>query len=122
MIASSRVCAGFYMRPDVSQNRGHSEAINTTAFPQNADQAQTPALCASKCKSRPGPKGPAQELIDAVVVMKRRNPTCGCRRFDLQISLAFRVDIDKDAVCRILAARFRPESKLEAFKAQVPWL
>jgi len=42
--------------------------------------------------------------------MKRRNPTWGCRRIAQQISLAFGVDIDKDAVRRILAAHFRPES------------
>src|SRR5262250_2641831 len=45
---------------------------------------------------RPGPKGPAKELIDAVVEMKRRNPTWGCRRIAQQITLAFGVDIGKD--------------------------
>ena len=34
-------------------------------------------LFSSKRRGRPGPKGPAQELIDAVVEMKRRNPTLG---------------------------------------------
>jgi putative transposase len=47
---------------------------------------------------RPGPKGPAKELIDAVVEMKRRNPTWGCPRIAEQITLAFGVDIDKDVV------------------------
>jgi hypothetical protein len=32
-------------------------------------------LFSSKRGGRPGPKGPAQELIDAVVEMKRRNPS-----------------------------------------------
>ena len=59
---------------------------------------------------RTGPKGPARELIDGVVEKKRRNPTWGCRRIAQQISLAFGVDIDKDAVRRILAVHFRPES------------
>src|SRR5262249_41177738 len=31
-------------------------------------------LFSSKRGARPGPKGPARELIDAVVEMKRRNP------------------------------------------------
>src|SRR6516165_10314227 len=35
-------------------------------------------LFSSKRRRRPGP--PAQELIDAVVEMKRRNPTWGCPR------------------------------------------
>jgi hypothetical protein len=54
--------------------------------------------------------GPAQELIDAVVEMKRRNPAWGCRRIAQQVSPAFGVDIDRDVVRRILATHFRPES------------
>ena len=59
---------------------------------------------------RPGPKGPNQELIDAVVAMKRRNPRWGCPRIAQQIALAFGVEIDKDVVRRILSAHYRPES------------
>jgi hypothetical protein len=59
---------------------------------------------------RPGPKGPRKELIDAVVEMKRRNPTWGCKRIAQQIALAFGVDIDKDVVRRILGIHFRPEA------------
>jgi len=59
---------------------------------------------------RPGPKGPAKELIDAVVEMKRRNPGWGCPRIAEQIALAFGVEIDKDVVRRILANHYRPES------------
>ena len=58
---------------------------------------------------RPGPKGPAKELIDAVVEMKRRNPSWGCPRIAEQIALAFGVEIDKDLVRRILANHYRPE-------------
>jgi transposase InsO family protein len=60
-------------------------------------------------RSRPGPKGPTKELIDAIVEMKRRNPTWGCPRIAEQITLAFGLDIDKDVVRRILAMHFRPE-------------
>ena len=59
---------------------------------------------------RPGPKGPSQELIDAVVAMKRRNPSWGCPRIAQQIALAFGVEIDKDVVRRILSAHYRPAS------------
>jgi len=52
----------------------------------------------SKRGVRPGPKGPAQGLIDAVVEMKRRNPSWGCPRIAQQITLAFGVDIDNDVV------------------------
>ena len=42
--------------------------------------------------------------------MKRRNPTWGCKRIAQQMALAFRVDIDKDVVRRILGIHFRPEA------------
>ena len=60
-------------------------------------------------RHRPGPKGPTRELIDAIVEMKRRNPTWGCPRIAEQITLAFGLDIDKDVVRRILGMHFRPE-------------
>lgn len=41
---------------------------------------------------RPGPKGPNQELIDAVVATKHRNPRWGCPRIAQQIALAFSVE------------------------------
>jgi transposase InsO family protein len=59
---------------------------------------------------RPGPKGPNQELIDAVVATKQRNPRWGCPRIAQQITLAFGVEIDKDVVRRILSAHYRPAS------------
>src|SRR6516164_5383493 len=67
-------------------------------------------LFSPKRVRQPGPKGPAKELIDPVVEMKRRNRTWGCRRIAQQIALAFGVDIDKDMVRRILAVHFRPEA------------
>jgi transposase InsO family protein len=67
-------------------------------------------LFSSKCGRRPGPKGPNKELIDAVVAMKRRNPSWGCPRIAQQITLAFGVEIDKDVVRRILSVPYQPES------------
>src|SRR5262249_57914547 len=67
-------------------------------------------LFSSERGRRPGPKGPAKELIDAVVAMKRRNPSWGCPRIAQQIKLAFGLAIDKDVVRRILSAHYRPES------------
>ena len=58
---------------------------------------------------QPGPKGPDKALIDAVVEMKRRNPSWGCPRIAQQIALAFGVKIDKDVVHRILGVHYRPE-------------
>ncbi len=43
-------------------------------------------LFSSKRATKPGPKGPTQEVIAAVVDMKRRNPTWGCPRIAQQIA------------------------------------
>ena len=55
-------------------------------------------LFSPKRRRQPGPKGPNKELIDAVVELKRRNPTWGCPRIAQQITFAFGVAIDKDVV------------------------
>jgi putative transposase len=67
-------------------------------------------LFSSARHRRPGPKGPSQELIDAIVAFKRRNPRTGCPRIAQQIAHAFGIDIDKDIVRRVLAKHYRPEA------------
>jgi len=66
-------------------------------------------LFASRHQSKTGPKGPSQEIIDAVVEMKQRNPSYGCPRIAQQINLAFGIDLNKDVVRRILAKYYRPD-------------
>jgi putative transposase len=61
-----------------------------------------------KRRRKSGPKGPSPELIAAIVEMKRRNPRFGCRRIAQQLSFVFGVEIDKDAVRRVLAKHSRP--------------
>jgi len=65
-------------------------------------------LYSARSPGNPGPKGPSQELINAVVEMKQRNPRYGCPRIAQQINLAFGLDINKDIVRRILAKYYRP--------------
>ena len=65
-------------------------------------------LYSSSRKGKPGPKGPSQELIDAIVEMKRRNSRFGCPRIAQEINKAFGVDIDKDVVRRVLEKHYRP--------------
>jgi len=65
-------------------------------------------LFSSTMPAKPGPKGPTEDVIAAVVDMKRRNPTWGCPRIAQQIALAFSIPITKDVVRRILAVRCRP--------------
>jgi putative transposase len=64
-------------------------------------------LFSSTVPTKPGPKGPTQEIIAAVVDMKQRNPSWGCPRIAQQIAQAFGVRMNKDVVRRILAVRYR---------------
>jgi len=54
-------------------------------------------------RRKPGPKGPTEEIIAAILEMKLRNPRFGNQRIAQQISHAFGVQIDKDVVRRVLA-------------------
>jgi transposase InsO family protein len=47
-------------------------------------------------------------LANAILDMKRRNPTWGCPRIAQQITVAFGIPTNKDVVRRILAARYHP--------------
>jgi hypothetical protein len=62
-------------------------------------------------KRKPGPKGPSQELIDAIVELKRRNPRFGCPWIAQQINKAFGISIDKDVIRRVLAKHYRPTTQ-----------
>lgn len=49
-------------------------------------------------RAKPGPKGPSEELIAAIIELKRRNPRFGYQRIAQQIAHAFGVELDKDIV------------------------
>ena len=67
-------------------------------------------LYTARIKSKPGPKGPSQELTLVIVEMKRRNPGYGCPKIAEQISKLFGIDINKDIVRRILEKYYYPGS------------
>jgi len=60
-------------------------------FHRNLVKLKYRRLFCPKRRAKPGPKGPNQDLIHAVVEMKLRNPDWGCPRIAAQISLAFGV-------------------------------
>ena len=60
------------------------------------------------CPNKPGPKGPNEALIRAIIVVKARNPRFGCPRIARVISQTFGIDIDKNVVYRVLAKHYRP--------------
>src|SRR6516225_5251979 len=66
-------------------------------------------LFSSTVPKKPGPKGPGQDVVAAVVAMKQRNPSWGCPRIAQQIALAFGIPMNKDVVRRILAVRCQPK-------------
>src|SRR6202023_3416883 len=57
---------------------------------------------------QPGPDGPSEALIQAIVELKSRNPRFGCSRIARIISQTFGVNIDKNVVYRVLSKRYRP--------------
>ena len=66
-------------------------------------------LFSSRKNAKPGPKGPADDLVRVIVEMKQRNSHFGCPRIAQQINKAFGLNIDKDVARRVLAKHYRPE-------------
>ena len=60
------------------------------------------------CPKKPGPKGPDEGVIRAIVELKSRNPRFGCPRIARIISQTFGIDIDRNVVHRVLAKHYRP--------------
>ena len=112
LCASDRVLAGvcaLFMRPArVMRSAIVLRPSTILGFHRTLRQRKYRLLFSPKHR-RSGPQGPSKELIDAIVAIKRRNPTWGCRRIAQQIALAFDIDIDKDVVRRVLAAHYRPD-------------
>ena len=57
---------------------------------------------------KPGPEGPSEALIRAIVELKLRNPRFGCPRIARIISQTFGIDIDGNVVRRVLLKHYRP--------------
>jgi transposase InsO family protein len=62
------------------------------------------------CRKKPGPKGPSEALIQAIVELKSRNPRFGCPRIARILAHTFGLDVDKNLVHRVLAKHYRPTS------------
>jgi putative transposase len=67
-------------------------------------------LFSSKSPKKPGPKGPSQELIDAILEMEKRNPRMGTPTIAQQISIILGIEVDKDVVRRVLDLHYKPPS------------
>jgi transposase InsO family protein len=73
------------------------------------DQKYRSLFSSAGTRRKPGPKGPTEEIVAAIVEMKIRNPRFGHQRIAQQISHAFGVQIDKDVVRRVLAKYRGPD-------------
>ena len=67
-------------------------------------------LSAHSHPRKPGPKGPSEARIRAVVELKSGNPRFGCPRIARIIARTFGVDVDRNVVRRGLAQHYRPSS------------
>ncbi len=67
-------------------------------------------LFSPKKRTKPGPEGPSEPLIQAIVELKRRNPRFGCPRIALIIWKTFGIEIDRNVVRRVLVKHHRPKS------------
>ena len=66
-------------------------------------------LFAPCSQAKPGPKGPSAEIIEAILELKRRNPTFGCPRIALIVNRLFGLELNKDVVRRVLEKHYPPE-------------
>jgi putative transposase len=112
-----RIIAGFcslWIKPNRLQRVAIAFKPSTLLnFHRALVQRKYRLLFSPKQKMKPGPKGPAADLIRAVVEMKQRNPTWGCPRIADQINLAFGTSINKDVVRRILAIHSQPPADVQ---------
>jgi putative transposase len=89
--------------------RDRRQTVNAVAPASSADTTEVRRLFSSNGATKPGPKGPGQDVVAAVIVMKQRNPSRGCPRIAQQIALAFGIPGNRDVVRRLLAARYHPK-------------
>src|SRR5262245_8321337 len=104
------LCAALIRQARVARSAIILKPSTLLQFHRALVQRKYRLLFSPKRRGRSGPKGPPKELIEAIVEMKRRNPSWGCPRIAQQITLDFDVSINKDVVRRTLAAHYHPSA------------
>lgn len=94
--------------PALAQRR-YSQTLNLLRFHTALKTHKYRWLYFPSRRRKPGPNGPASELIRAIVELKQRNPRFGCPRIAEQLAKIFGIEMDKDVVRRVPAAYYRPE-------------
>ena len=112
LTTSDRFLCGFltlFMRPGrIRKTAIFLKPATLTKFRRALLSHNYHLLFSSRKNAKPGPKGPADDLVRVIVELKQRNAHFGCPRIAQQINKAFGVNIDKDVVRRVLAKRYRP--------------
>jgi putative transposase len=103
-------CWSLFLRPERLRKVAVALRPSTLlAFHQALVRRKYRRLFSSRpCPKKPGPKGPGEALVRAIVELKSRNPRFGCPRIARIISQTFGIDIDKNVVHRVLAKHYRP--------------
>jgi hypothetical protein len=70
----------------LGQDRSDPQDLDASAASPSFGEEQASASIRRQAALSPGPKGPSRELIDAVVDMKRSNPSFGCRKIAERIA------------------------------------
>src|SRR5262249_22699517 len=78
------------------------------AFHQALVRRKDRPLFSATQPKKPGPTGPDEALIRAIVERKSRTPRFGCPRIARIIAQTFGIDVDKNVVSRMLANYYRP--------------
>src|SRR5262245_29061565 len=90
------------------QGRGRPAPLERSSHFIRRWCVENTAGCSSTpCPKKPGPKGPDEALVQAIVELKSRNPRFGCPMIAHIISHTFGIDIDKNVVYRVLAKHYR---------------
>ena len=95
------------MSPTSREARCDSQTGDVVTIPQGARRSKiSPPVLLRRTRRRPGPKGPKEEIVAAILELELGNPRFGYQRIAEQISHAFGVQINKDVVRRVLAKHF----------------
>ncbi|WNO08947.1 integrase core domain-containing protein [Teredinibacter sp. KSP-S5-2] len=102
------LCAEFLSLQRITKNAVLLKPATILRFHTALKNKKYKSLYTAKTKAKPGPKGPSQEVIDAILEFKKRNPRFGTSRIAQQINQAFGLTINKDIVRRILFKYHKP--------------
>lgn len=112
LTASDRFVLGItslFLRPDRMAKIAVVVSIATLfKFHDALKKRKYRRLFSTHGRRKPGPKGPSEALIKAIVEMKERNPRFGCPRIAEQLTKWFGIELDKDVVRRVLEMHYRP--------------